>query len=136
MPQRLIRAGEKYLAKRLGAADAEALIGLGWVHGDDIDGELANREGAPSVNAGLVCHAASRALLVAVWDERFEPHRPPPDWTGRYGSFDPESMDASYLVAAVVTGSWPNQENSDVEKRRAFWRWYLRKAVPRAWAVG
>jgi hypothetical protein len=135
MPQRLLRAGEEYLARRITAAQAEDLINAGWVHGDGIDGDLANRPGAQAVNVGLVCHAASRALLVAVWDERFDPNQPPPDWIGRYGSFDPESMDASYVVAAVVTGRWPNEKDSDVEKRRAFWRWYLRKGVPRAWAA-
>jgi hypothetical protein len=51
-----------------------------------------------------------------------------------YGSGDPESMDVAYLTAAAVSGDWPYKKGPGVEARRKFWHWYLRRAVPKAWA--
>jgi hypothetical protein len=133
MPQRLLQTAERYLARRVPFAKAKKLIGEGWLHADNVSVELADRNDLKGQSVTLVCYAASRALLVAVWDERFEPGMPPFAGEDTYGSGDPESMDVSYLVAAARSGGWPTQGDPGVKRRREFWRWYLEQAVSDAW---
>ena len=44
----------------------------------------------------------------------------------------PDSLDCSYACACAVAGgiNWRPADEVDVEARRAFWMWYLNKAIP------
>jgi hypothetical protein len=132
-PQRLLAGAETHLGKRFTYEQAKALIDEGWVHADDVGCEFGDRKDPEGFRVALVCYAASRAVSVAFRDERYHLLVDPASG-GKYGSGDPESMDVAYLAAAAISGGFPNPKGLGTEARREYWRWYLRQAVPAAFA--
>ncbi|UTV58246.1 Imm5 family immunity protein [Burkholderia arboris] len=47
----------------------------------------------------------------------------------------PDDWDAGYYGALALSGSAVWEEKGGDASRRLYWRWYLEKAVPRAWDV-
>jgi hypothetical protein len=134
-PHRLLRAAEAHLTKRRPPERMKDLIDMGWRHGDHVSCEFDDRHDENGLTVALLVHAASRAAWVATWDERYSLLVDPACAHWEYGSMDPESMDAAFLVSVVVSGGWPNRTGSGgTKRRRKYWRWYLRTAVPAAFA--
>jgi hypothetical protein len=132
-PQRLLVAARASLEARFTYDQAKEAIYEGWLHADAVGCEFADRNDGEGFWAALVCYAVSRAVSVAYHDEKYNV-LVDPSCGEEYGSGDPESMDTAYLAAAAASGGWPYKPEPGVEARRKFWLWYLRKAVPKAWA--
>lgn len=47
----------------------------------------------------------------------------------------PEFRDASYYASVAYSAGGPSDPNSDLERRRQFWTWYLTEAVPAAYSA-
>jgi hypothetical protein len=45
----------------------------------------------------------------------------------------PEEHDGSYMASVALAGGSPWTPGSDPARRREFWQWWLREAVPAAW---
>lgn len=132
-PHRLLRAAEAHLAKPRPRARMKGLIDEGWLHGDNVSGEFADRDDKDGLMVALLAYAASRAVWVALHDERYRLLVGPEAGGWEYGTGDPESEDAALLVSVAVSGGWPNSTGTGgTERRRKYWRWYLRRAVPAA----
>jgi hypothetical protein len=132
-PHRMLRAAEAHLVKRKPRERMRHLIWEGWSHGDAVSCEFADRNDEGGLMVALLVHAASRAVWVALRDEMYTLLVDPAAGKWKYGADDPESMDAAFTVSAVVSGGWPNRTGLEgIERRRKYWRWYLRRAVPAA----
>lgn len=80
--------------------------------------------------AALVGFAATHTVSIALSDERLMVYGDDSDLDDDY---DPESWDTSYYTSLAYTDNEPWDENSNVEKRREFWLWYITEAVPQAY---
>lgn len=134
-PHRLLSAAEAHLAKPKPNDRMKHLIWEGWCHGGAVSAEFADRDDEDGLMVALLVHAASRVLWVALRDEMYgllvDPGIAIRGW--EYGTGDPDSEDAAFLVSAAVSRGWPNTTGRDgIELRRKYWRWYLRRAVPAA----
>ena len=76
--------------------------------------------------AGLACWAAARDVIYGRQD-----------WMTAGESeqeIDPDDWDASFYASIAVTGSSGWDRNGVDHARQKFWIWYLREAVPSAFA--
>ncbi|GAA1843617.1 hypothetical protein GCM10009687_06500 [Asanoa iriomotensis] len=80
----------------------------------------------PAVAAGLACWATNRDLLRG--------HLTFPDGAEE-GEVDSEDWEASYFASIALAGGAVWEKAADPTRRRAFWLWYLRDAVPASYAV-
>ena len=78
---------------------------------------------------GYVGQGACTALWTAIGDKSYEDL--PMDVDD--DDLDVEDWDASFF-AELAAGGEPDDPSVDPAPRREFWRWYLREAVPAAWA--
>ena len=105
-------------------------------HGDD----------RPSIYVAFV---AMKTAITALEDERFYPEEEESediivdgnicikeddiDDDSVDADLSPDERDAAYFASCVCAGGFPRAERSSPVRRREFWEWYLRKAVPEAW---
>lgn len=75
--------------------------------------------------AMFVGHAAANSIATAIDDFSFDPSDLRND-----RDLDPEAFEPSYLVASAFAGGLG--DDGDAERRRQFWEWYLKIAVPEA----
>ena len=115
----------RIVSGRLPVLQARRLYEKGWLHMDNVSAELYDA-GGHNQTAALAGYAACRALAVALYDETFsrsdtgaEPH-----WS------EPYLLDPAEHASAAYAGGHPGDPSSDPEKRRAYWLWYCRHAVP------
>lgn len=87
---------------------------------------ISSREKIP---AG-VGYGAARALATALDDEVFDPSTVRLERTD--ADVDPYEHDPGYLAAVVRAGGPPWDPDSSSTRRREFWEWWLREAVPAA----
>lgn len=100
--------------------------------------EAAGALGADSSSALLVGLAAIQALNTAIFDGsifargiRWDPHDPEIEERDA----DPEDLDAAYFAACATAGGSPDpphEWHSDPDRRREYWIWWLKEAVPAA----
>jgi len=85
--------------------------------------------------AQMALQAALDAVENALGHPRFEFHGVDEVITEQAteDNIDPWSSDAARDAAAAFAGPVWEQPSSDREKRREFWSWWLREAVPAAW---
>lgn len=81
----------------------------------------------------LVGSASIRAGYVALGDEDFDSDASKAAELDQ--NRDPYDLDAGFYAAAAFSGDMYGGTEANVAKRRQFWRWYLKNAVPIAWAV-
>ncbi|WP_086663742.1 Imm5 family immunity protein [Lentzea kentuckyensis] len=102
------------------AAAVKARIGRLQTRIDNVG--LMGAEFAGAGGAAFAHWAAARDLLYGV----------PKEFEEDEGEIDVDSYDWSpcFIVSVVEAGGAVWEETGDPDKRRAFWRWYLREAVP------
>jgi hypothetical protein len=81
-------------------------------------------------NAREVLLSANQALATAMWDERFDPGVIDLGLTD--AEVDPDASDASAFACAAYAGGGVWDADSDSDRRREFWSWWLDEAVPNA----
>ena len=121
--EELIDAARQVLDDRHPPEWADELQSRRWV-------EITDRMGEDhQLVAGYVGTAACCALSTAAHDKSYADL--PPD-TDDY-DVDSEDWDASFLAAMAAAGGEVGDPDASDGRRREFWKWYLREAVPAAW---
>ena len=115
----------RILANQLDAAQVQDDVGRYWTYMDNVAFET---EGRAPVGAGL---AALSALQVAISDEEFDPESINLNLTDE--DVDAYDHDAVFPAAADYAGGPTWVPESDAAKRREFWHWWLKEALPTAW---
>lgn len=82
--------------------------------------------------AMFVAHAAANTVITALV-ENVEGAIPDVDDDE---SLDPESYLPSYLCASAYAGGLDGSLQASVERRRGFWMWYLKEAIPEVMRQG
>jgi Immunity protein Imm5 len=120
-PEQALALIDGVLEGSVDEATARRVAGRLWAHVDN----LLLTAGLPAPL--MVGHVASRALLSALLDEPLDPPDGDPAQTD--DDTDPRRLDTAYLAAVAAAGGAPWEPDSDVERRRAFWRWWLDRAA-------
>ncbi|OPX86540.1 MAG: hypothetical protein A4E53_02973 [Pelotomaculum sp. PtaB.Bin104] len=94
--------------------------------------DKGNRDQENQVVQG-VGFSAVQVLTTALRDEIFEPLKIDLNLTD--ADIDPEAMDSSFFAAAAYANGAIWNSGSDSLKRQKFWEWWLKEAVPMAWAL-
>ena len=124
----MLRLAQDVVANRVDALDANQQMGDFWTQADNCRSQLRRRTG----NSVAACagHAAA-AVAVALADKK------PVDCAS--GEDDESSnyydWDVSYFASIAYANGGLSNSNADIEKRRAFWKWYLREAVPAIFSI-
>ncbi len=77
--------------------------------------------------------SAVQALTTSLRDEIFDPSKINLELTD--ADIDPEEMDASFFASAAQANGAVWDSNSDSLKRKEFWEWWIREAVPNSWKL-
>jgi len=129
--EEMLARGDEVLAGRLARAAARKLYEDYQTYEQEL---LSGPEvGAEAANAMAVCAAAIGAFYVALWDERFSSWEIDPKLPNN--SLDPFDFDAALTASIVYAEGGPWDKGSDPIKRRDFWLWWLKEAVPAATAI-
>lgn len=89
---------------------------------------VENRSHAKGQEAAMfVGHAAANTITTALFQGV-----PDADAEIDDDDLDPESFEPSMLAAAAAAGGLPWSETADRKRERAFWDWYLGRAITRA----
>ena len=125
-PNRAIALAEEVKSGRAFYDGAHKVRDQLWAQCDD----LANESEELQVILG-VGYGAAQALTVALEDEKFDPKKI--DYGVTDKDIDPEDMDSSFFAAATFANgpAWDNE--SDSARRKTFWEWWIKDAVPYAW---
>jgi hypothetical protein len=119
-PQRMVAVAEDYSAQRIDFKTAWNLKNRFW-------GELESL-GSIAVAVGF---SSCQAVTTALSDERFDPVNIQNKIFDRH--LDPYEWDASFYASVAHAGSALWEANPNSGRRREFWEWYIREAVPLAW---
>jgi len=123
-PHRLLALADAVLEGKTGREEGVRLRNQSF---DAVD-DLSNRS-RDKIPVG-VGYAAAQTVSTALGDEALNPKEVHPDLDD--DDVEPEEHDPSYFAAAVRAGGPPWDPASSVERRRAFWEWWLAEAVPAA----
>lgn len=93
---------------------------------NEFNARLANLESGPIMPyaAGT---SVSLVLSTAIYDEFFEEEEMEPDFEE---DREVDMWDASFAASVAESGLYWYGDENNIEKRRAFWSWYLNDAVP------
>jgi hypothetical protein len=87
----------------------------------------------PQLERGVI-EAVLHMYGIALYDLTWKPHRLDPNLSDEDEEAEIEGYrDVAGLAAALVAGGHVWDENSDPQKRRAYWTWWLREAVVAAY---
>jgi hypothetical protein len=126
LAERALASAKGCLRGQLSYEQGRAEFGQLWTSSDNLWGH-----GLPTRSV-YAAYSAVKVLDLVLHDAAFDPEHIPDDVMD--ADLDPYGWDASfYASAAEASFSW--EEDSDRERRRAFWRWYLDDAVPAAWRL-
>ncbi|MCP4180765.1 MAG: hypothetical protein GY756_23645 [bacterium] len=81
--------------------------------------------------AVIVGDAAIATINAALFDERFDENSI--DFEVTDEDVDPYTSDSSYSAAMVYAHGSIWNDFSNKQKRKEFWEWWLKEAVPKAW---
>ena len=95
-----------------------------WAHLDDLS--YLREDLQVTIAVG---YAAVQTIAVALCDEQFEPEE---DLGVSDRDVDPHDLDTACLSAAAYSDGPIWLEGSSAERRRQFWEWWLKCAVPAA----
>jgi len=125
--EEMLAKGDDVLAGRLPRTEARKLHEeyQAYEHG-----LLSDPDSPADANAIAVCTAAVAAFYVALWDERFNSWEI--DARLPNNSLDPFDFDAALTAAIIAANGGPWDRESNKIKRREFWLWWLKEAVPAA----
>ena len=120
----MIQLVQDVVANRVDALEANQQMGDFWTQADNLRSQLRRRTGNSS--AACAGHAAAAAVAVALADKRpTDCASGEDDETNNYYDWD-----VSYFACIAYAGGGLSNPNVDIAKRREFWKWYLREAVP------
>ena len=125
----MLRLAQDVVADRADALDANQQMGDFWTQADNCRSQLRRRTG----NSSAVCagHAAAAAVAVALADKKpVDCASGEDDESGNYYDWD-----VSYFASIAYADGGLSNPNADIEKRRAFWKWYLQEAVPATFSI-
>jgi hypothetical protein len=125
-PHEMIRMIDDYFAHRMDQRRLLAEQGSLWGQGEELEYQGYGVE-------AIVASAASRAAITALVDEVFDPKNLDPNASDN--DRDAYQWDAGFYAAMVYAGGAPWNKEADVERRRQFWDWYIKEAVPSAWSI-
>ena len=114
-----------YLEQSVDFDAASARAGDFWTEMDNL--MIHEQQNQAPLIAG---YAADCVVSVALFDESFDPDNPHDNTQDE--DLDPYEWDAAYYAAMVYAGGASWNEASSPARRREFWEWYLREAVPAA----
>ena len=83
--------------------------------------------------AAAVGYSALEALSVAVQDEAFDERAV--DLASSDADLDADEIDAALSASVAYANGAILYPGSDHVRRREFWEWWLKEAVPAAWAA-
>lgn len=81
-----------------------------------------------ALNVGF---GAVKLITTALFDELFDSKNI--DYNCTDADVDSYDADCSYYAAAAYSNGTVWEEDSDASKRKEFWEWWLKEAVPEAW---
>lgn len=119
----VIDAARQVLDARQSIQWADDLQGRAWV------AFLDRMNADHQFLAGYVGNAACTTLFTAAHDKTYPTLAPEID---DY-DLDPEDWDTSFVAAMAHAGGEVGDPEASQARRRDFWQWYLRQAVPAAW---
>jgi hypothetical protein len=122
-PHQALACVENILAGSLSTTAAEQEGGRLWAHCDDLSWRHEDKQSVIMVGYGAV--QAIREASSA--DGPFGCEQVDESTTDI--DVDPYTHDSAFCAAIAYSGGVPWQTNSDVEKRREFWTWWLTSAV-------
>jgi|SRR5579871_1340328 len=122
-PQRALKEAKHWIEHRPSNEHVEKQTGSYWDHLD----ELANQTNDMAVGVG---YAAAQLLETALDDEPFDPEDLDIEATD-HKEF--AMNDTTFFAAAAYADGMTSNREGDPKKRREFWEWWLREAVPQAW---
>jgi hypothetical protein len=125
LPDALLALARRVLNGSANLADAARTRGDSWTKMENL------MSSGPHAELAVVGLAAAQALSAALFDETFDPTAPRHERSD--ADVDPETHDASYLASVARSGGPPWAKGTSVAKRRAYWHWWLDKAVPDAY---
>jgi hypothetical protein len=125
-PHRILIEAEQVLNGTVDVQTADRDFGEFWTYMDNLASKFEDSRPV------MVGYSAAKALLTALFDEKFDPFHIDYDLTD--ADVDPYDSDAAFAAAvAYADGSIWNPDSSST-KRREFWEWWLSEAVPTAWS--
>lgn len=124
-PQRMLALAEQVLSGAAPPDASDRSRGQFWTEMDDLVYRDQLFIPAP------VGYAAVNAVTTAQVDEEVEGF----DEGELDENLDAYQLDASYLASLAFASGAPGEQGSDPARRREFWRWYLREAVPAAYTT-
>lgn len=99
--------------------------------------DFNTEENPQDAKESMVLFAAIKALCRATYDMSFDPAQPPAEIKpGQFmldGQVGPFNRDAAFDASVAAANGLPWDSTSSPQRRRAFWEWWLREAVPAAW---
>jgi hypothetical protein len=122
LPHHLLELAERVCRGELEGATLREVRDQAETELDDLS--WAARD-APGIAVG---YAAHRALGVAIRDEIFDPAAP--DSMALDEDSEPHTRDSAFLASIAVADGPPWAQNSSAERRRLYWHWWLKEAVP------
>jgi hypothetical protein len=128
-PHLLLEKAEKILAGVLTGQQVDEMNLPGWTYMDNVGYKVPYADSSWV----LVGYGAIKVVDVAVRDENFDPTQINPQLTDDH--LDPYDLDVAPTAAAAYADGFRWDSESDPQKRRQFWQWWLTEAVPKAWAA-
>lgn len=124
-PQRMLALAEQVLSGAAPPDAADRSRGQFWTDVESLVYE--DQLFVPS----YVGYAAVDAVTTAQVDEEVEGF----DEGELDENLDADQWDASFFASLAFASGAPGEQGSDPARRREFWRWYLREAVPAAYTT-
>ncbi|MBU7005761.1 Imm5 family immunity protein [Phosphitispora fastidiosa] len=128
LPERCIQLANQVLLGQVDANEAWKQRDLFWDHLV----EMGNKDQANQVVHGAG-FSAVQVLNAVLRNERFDSRQINLNLTD--ADVNPDEMDAAFFAAAAYANGAVWDEASDSLKRREFWEWWLKEAVPLAWEM-
>jgi hypothetical protein len=121
LPMRLNELSYQVIQELSAAGSLETVIGVSRQRLDDRLGE------GPNLDATYAGFSALAAALATLYDEQMDDPGNEDE-----GQIDPQEWDAAFYAALAESGGAKWESQSDRDKRRSFWLWYLTVALPSA----
>ena len=124
-PERMLTTAQRYLRGDISWDAAWEIKNRSWSKLDDLINE------GKHLNAVYTGYSAANVITTALSDERFA--LPEVKAAQLDDDLDPYEWDASFCASIAYANGAPWDDQSNKERRREFWKWYLSAAIPEIW---
>jgi hypothetical protein len=124
-PERVLSVAQQYLDQQIEFRAAWNIQNSFWVKVENL--MIPNLAEPNIIEIGF---ATAKALSASLYDEVFDPNNIEPNITDH--DLDPHDWDSAFFASCASAGGAVWQTESNDARRREFWDWYLRDAVPLA----